>query len=64
MLCHRQEVDKQSTLLGFVGTPWTLAAYAMEGKADRDCKQTKVKISRDKGPHSVSCRYNSVIAQQ
>jgi uroporphyrinogen-III decarboxylase len=24
-----------------VGTPWTLAAYAMEGKADRDCKATK-----------------------
>jgi len=38
----RKEVDGQSTLLGFVGTPWTLAAYAMEGKADRDCKQTKV----------------------
>eukprot|EP00879_Flechtneria_rotunda_P006574 GHRR01006907.1.p1 GENE.GHRR01006907.1~~GHRR01006907.1.p1 ORF type:complete len:401 (+),score=137.30 GHRR01006907.1:984-2186(+) len=38
----RQEVDGQATLLGFVGTPWTLAAYAMEGKADRDCKQTKV----------------------
>lgn len=37
----RKEVDGQATLLGFVGTPWTLAAYAMEGKADRDCKQTK-----------------------
>jgi uroporphyrinogen decarboxylase len=41
----RKEVDGQSTLLGFVGTPWTLAAYAMEGKADRDCKQTKVRRS-------------------
>lgn len=41
--CIRQEIDGQdTTLLGFVGTPWTLAAYAMEGKADRDCKQTKV----------------------
>lgn len=38
----RREVDGQATLLGFVGTPWTLAAYAMEGKADRDCKQTKI----------------------
>ncbi len=28
-------------MLGFIGTPWTLAAYAMEGKADRDCKATK-----------------------
>lgn len=37
----RREIDGQATLLGFVGTPWTLAAYAMEGKADRDCKQTK-----------------------
>lgn len=26
----RQEVDGQSTLLGFIGTPWTLAAYSME----------------------------------
>ena len=38
----RRELDgSAATLLGFVGTPWTLAAYAMEGKADRDCKQTK-----------------------
>jgi hypothetical protein len=35
-------MDDETTLLGFVGTPWTLAAYAIEGKADRDCKQTKV----------------------
>jgi hypothetical protein len=45
----RREVDGQSTLLGFVGTPWTLAAYAMEGKADRDCKQTKVWTGREWG---------------
>jgi uroporphyrinogen-III decarboxylase len=31
-----------ATLLGFVGTPWTLAAYAIEGKADKECKETKV----------------------
>jgi uroporphyrinogen decarboxylase len=31
-----------ATLLGFVGTPWTLAAYAMEGKSEKDCKETKV----------------------
>ena len=28
-------------VLGFIGTPWTLAAYAMEGKADRHLLQTK-----------------------
>lgn len=39
----RQEADSAGvTLLGFIGTPWTLAAYAMEGKADKDCKETKV----------------------
>lgn len=38
----RQEVEGQATLLGFVGTPWTLAAYAVEGKADKECRQTKV----------------------
>ena len=30
-----------ATLLGFVGTPWTLAAYSIEGKADRNCRRTK-----------------------
>lgn len=37
----RQEVGNQSTVLGFIGTPWTLAAYAIEGKADRHCIKTK-----------------------
>jgi len=31
----RQNVGNQSTVLGFIGAPWTLAAYAMEGAADR-----------------------------
>ena len=32
-----------ATLIGFIGTPWTLAAYAVEGKAEKDCKETKVR---------------------
>jgi uroporphyrinogen decarboxylase len=28
----RQEVGNQATVLGFVGAPWTLATYAVEGK--------------------------------
>jgi uroporphyrinogen decarboxylase len=32
----RQEVDGQATVLGFVGAPWTLAAYAIEGKSSKD----------------------------
>lgn len=32
----RQEVGSHSTVLGFVGAPWTLAAYAIEGKSSKD----------------------------
>ncbi|MFM8295508.1 MAG: uroporphyrinogen decarboxylase [Microcystaceae cyanobacterium] len=37
----RQEVGNQSTVLGFVGSPWTLAAYAVEGKSSKDYKVIK-----------------------
>ena len=32
----RQEVKDEATVLGFVGAPWTLAAYAIEGKSSKD----------------------------
>ena len=37
----RTEIGNEATLLGFIGTPWTLAAYSIEGKADRHCLKTK-----------------------
>ena len=32
----RSEINNKSTLLGFVGAPWTLAAYAIEGKSSKN----------------------------
>ncbi|MFP4099261.1 uroporphyrinogen decarboxylase [Coleofasciculus sp.] len=32
----RQEVGNEAAVLGFVGAPWTLAAYAIEGKSSKN----------------------------
>ncbi|KAL3696733.1 hypothetical protein R1sor_010809 [Riccia sorocarpa] len=43
----RAEINGESTILGFVGTPWTLAAYAMEGSANKNLLVTKSIMQND-----------------
>lgn len=37
----RGEVGNEAAVLGFVGAPWTLAAYAIEGKSSKDYSTIK-----------------------
>ena len=37
----RKETEGGTTLIGFVGSPFTLVAYAVEGQANRHCINTK-----------------------
>jgi uroporphyrinogen decarboxylase len=37
----KREVGNEAALLGFVGAPWTLAAYAVEGKGSKDYSTIK-----------------------
>jgi len=43
----RKETEGKSTLLGFIGSPFTLAAYAVEGKANKNCFNTKLMMYKD-----------------
>lgn len=59
----RSEVGNQATVLGFVGTPWTLAAYSIEGKADKHCTKTKTMMMKNPAVlHALLSHLTSNIA--
>jgi uroporphyrinogen decarboxylase len=37
----RRETEGKCTLIGFVGAPWTLAAYSIEGGSTKNCEHSK-----------------------
>ncbi len=59
----RNEVGNRSTVLGFVGAPWTLAAYAIEGKSSKDYSQIKsMAFSRPELLHQLLSKIADAIA--
>lgn len=43
----REAEEANTSLIGFVGAPFTLAAYTMEGKSSKHCLTTKKHMMRD-----------------
>ncbi len=59
----RSEVGNQATVLGFVGAPWTLAAYAIEGKSSKDYVNIKTMAFREPQMlHSLLTKLADAIA--
>jgi uroporphyrinogen decarboxylase len=59
----KHEVKDQATILGFVGAPWTLAAYAIEGKSSKDYAMIKsMAYSEPKMLHSFLLKLAEAIA--
>ncbi len=59
----RQEVGNEAAVLGFVGAPWTLAAYAIEGKSSKDYTNIKsMAFSQPKMLHQFLGKLADAIA--
>ncbi|MDY6785774.1 MAG: uroporphyrinogen decarboxylase [Cyanobacteriota bacterium] len=59
----RAEVGNQATVLGFVGAPWTLAAYAVEGKSSKTYSNIKgMAFSQPKMLHQLLGKLADAIA--
>ena len=45
----RRQLDEQTTLLGFAGSPWTVATYMVAGEGSRDQQLARMMAYRDPG---------------
>lgn len=60
----RKETEGRSTLLGFVGSPFTLVAYSVEGQANRHCIATKkMMTAAPEVLHAALDHYATAIGQ-
>jgi len=60
----RKETEGRSTLLGFVGAPFTLVAYSVEGSANRHCIATKKMMTQaPEVLHAALVHYAEAIGQ-
>ncbi|MBW4697685.1 MAG: uroporphyrinogen decarboxylase [Aphanocapsa lilacina HA4352-LM1] len=60
----RREVGEAATVLGFVGAPWTLAAYAVEGKSSKDYALIKqMAFSEPDLLHALLAKFADAIAR-
>jgi len=59
-----QETKDKTTLMGFVGAPFTLVAYAVEGQANRHCIHTKKMMVQDPALlHAYLSHFSQAIAE-
>jgi uroporphyrinogen decarboxylase len=61
----RKEAEERNTsLIGFVGAPFTLAAYSLEGKSSKHCEKTKsLMLRNDRGETQVFQSFMDSLAE-
>ena len=60
----RKEVGGEAAVFGFVGAPWTLAAYSVEGKSDKNLEVTKGMMFKSPGTlHALLQHLTEAIAR-
>jgi hypothetical protein len=52
----RQSVGNEAAVLGFVGAPWTLAAYVVEGKSSKNYAVIKAMAFREPAAAAPAAR--------